>query len=244
MLDSWPGDDVGSDEPDPIPSLELFRSLAARSSGQAQIESTISQIRSALLEFDDWNFELGKELKRYFSFQGDPEDRIRNILPPGFAEGFPGAFVKRSWTVVRVLKDGAVHNMVELLRDCPDEESFRAVRNDIRLTHVLDLMWMVSGNLDLEAVQQRLSRIKEDAAPRKRLLLSPYPDTRYIQSFQAHFDGIPMRAAIGGLFDHWPGRPKGVSVAHIRLFLDAWTQAIFENGASPLGDPQQPRLLS
>ncbi|MCC7340833.1 MAG: hypothetical protein IT170_07085 [Bryobacterales bacterium] len=243
MLAAWPGDDSGSDEQDPIRSLELLHSLAAQSGGQAQIESTISQIRSALPEFDDWSFEIGKELKRYFSVQADPEDRIRNILPPGFADGLPGAFVKRSWTVVRVLKDGTVHNMVELLRDCADEESFRAVKNDIRLTHVLDLMWMVSGNLDLEAVQQRLSRIKEDAAPRKRLLLSPYPDTRYTQAFQAHFDGIPMRAAVGGLFDHWPGRPKAVSVAHIRLFLDAWTVAIFENGASQLGEPQQPRLL-
>jgi len=112
--------------------------------------------------------------------------------------------------------------MYELLQDSPEEQTFRAAGEDLRISDVLDLIWMAAGPLELRSVQEMLERLTSTVLPRAQARFSTYDEPRYRSALRLCVGGVPARAAQGGVLAGWPGRPQGVDAACVRIFLEPW----------------------
>jgi hypothetical protein len=183
-------------------------------------------IRKALPEFQDWTLDAdaGEAAARFFTGVGE-----YRVLPPGFAEGRPGAFLRATRGLVRVSETGSMQSIYQLLQDSPDEHSFRTAKDDMRISDVLDLTWMAAGPLELRSVQALLERLTSLLlSSQEQVRFSPYEEPRYRAALQLHVGddggrgGCSVRFAHGGVLAEWPGRPHGVDAAHLRIFLEPW----------------------
>lgn len=178
-------------------------------------------IRRALPEFQEWPLSLTTSASHLFG-GGEYRDRLREILPPGFAEGDPGAFVRATRGIVHLALDGQTESVHELMQRTPQHASgsFR-----IRISEVLDLTWMVRGPLELRSVQETIERLTATVLPNSQARFSSYHEPRYRAAFRLDFAGVRERAAVGGVLAEWPGRPNGVDAAYVRIFLEPWASA-------------------
>lgn len=183
-------------------------------------------IRQALPDFQDWPLDVGEAAARFFTGTGGYRDRLQAVLPPGFAEGRPGAFLRATRGILRLSENGHEQSIYQLLRDSPDEETFRDAKNEMRISDVLDLTWMVDGPLELRSVQELLERLRSAFLSREHVRFSPYDEPRYRSALQLHVDGRSARFAHGGVLAEWPGRPQGVDSAHLRIFLEPWATVL------------------
>lgn len=179
-------------------------------------------MRRALPDFQEWTLDSGEAAAHLFTGSGAYPDRLQALLPPGFADGRPGAFLRGTRGLLRLDENGAVQSIYQLLRDSPDERTFRDARNDMRISDVLDLTWMVAGPLELRSVQKLLERLRTVFLSREQVRFSPYDEPRYRSALQLHVNGRSERFAHGGVLAEWPGRPQGVDAAHLRIFLEPW----------------------
>jgi len=178
------------------------------------VGSAAIAIRNALPDFREWHLDPGESAARFLTSSG-----AHRVLPPGFAEGRPGAFVRatRAWLI---LTGDGVRSIYEHIDQSPDAEVFRASQG--RLSDVLDLTWMAAGRLELRAVQQLLERVAASVVPGQQLRFARYDEPRYRSALQLHVSDVAARAGCGGVLVEWPGRPGGVDAAHVRLFLEPW----------------------
>ena len=79
----------------------LLRASDRASDPTHPVGSIAVAIRRALPDFHDWNFKGGEAAVRFVTVTGHNRDGLRAVLPPGFAEGQPGAFVRATRAVVR-----------------------------------------------------------------------------------------------------------------------------------------------
>lgn len=179
-------------------------------------------IRRALPDFQDWRLDAGEAAVRFFAGTGEYRERLQAVLPPGFAEGRPGAFLRVTRGLLRVTGNGAVQSMYQLLRDSPDERTLRDAGSGMRISDVLDLTWMVAGPVELRSVQELLERLTSAFLPREQVRFSPYDEPRYRSALELHVVDRSVRFAYGGVLADWPGRPRGVDAAHLRIFLEPW----------------------
>jgi len=186
------------------------------------VGSIAAAIRRALPDFQEWPLNAGDAAMRFLTFTGEHRDRLKAVLPPGFAEGRPGAFLRATRAIVRLGGSGRVLSIYEHLQGSPDEQAFRAARNDLRIGDVLDLTWMVAGPLELRSVQEMLGRLSAAVLPGAQVRYSAYDEPRYRSALQLQVGDVSARAAHGGVLAEWPGRPQGVDAAHLRIFLEPW----------------------
>lgn len=218
-------DVVGGKDP-----REFLREAAQRFTGPSDratdpnhpVGAIAAAIRKALPDFQDWPLDVGEAAVRFFTGTGEYRDRLQAVLPPGFAEGHPGAFLRATRGFLRRSENGPVQSIYQLLQDSPDEQTFRAAKNDMRISDVLDLTWMVAGPLELRSVQELLERLRSALLSREQVRFSPYDEPRYRSALQLHVGGRSARFAHGGVLAEWPGRPQGVDAAHLRIFLEPW----------------------
>ncbi len=209
---------------------ELLREMAQRflrpsdraSDPNHPVGSIATAIRKVLPDFQDWPLHAGEAAARFLTFTGEHRDRLRAVLPPGFAEGHPGAFLRATRAILHLSENGPVQSIYEHLQDSPDEQTFRAAKNDMRISDVLDLTWMVAGPLELRSVQEMLERLSSAVLPREQVRFSTYDEPRYRSALQLHVGGVSARFAHGGVLAEWAGRPQGVDAAHVRIFLEPW----------------------
>jgi RNA polymerase sigma-70 factor (ECF subfamily) len=186
------------------------------------IGAVASLIRAALPDFQDWPLSLADTAAGLFEFRGEQRERLQIVLPPGFAEGRPGAFVRATRAIVYLNPNASTQGVYEQLQDSADEERFRAARKNIRLSDVLDLTWMVAGSLELRSVQELLERLCAAVLPQAQPRFSSYDEPRYSSALQLHWGGVSTRAAIGGVLAEWPGMPQGVAAGYVRICLESW----------------------
>lgn len=179
-------------------------------------------IRNALPQFQEWRLPAPGAALSFMAAANESRDPLPSVLPPGFAEGRPGSFLRATRAVVCSRPDGRVYSIYEHLRDSPDERAFREAKHDLRLSDVLDLLWMTTGPLELRSVQELLERLCSTILPRAHVQFAPYDEPRYRSALQLQLGQVLARAASGGVLAHWPGCPAGTHAAHLRLFLEPW----------------------
>jgi RNA polymerase sigma-70 factor (ECF subfamily) len=203
----------------------LLRPSARISDASHPVGAIAMAIRNALPSFQNWTLDLGEAVAGFWASPGEYRDRLRAMLPPGFAEGHPGAFLRATGAVVVPHEEDGVRSVYELLRDSPDKPAFRAAAREFRISDALELTWMVAGPLDLRVVQELLEGLSSAVLPNADARFSPYDEPRYRSALQVHLGNVAARAACGGVLNEWPGRPAGVSAAHVRIFLEPWATA-------------------
>jgi hypothetical protein len=205
---------------------QRFLRPSNRASDRRQpVGSIAAAIRKALPDFQDWALDTGEAAVHFLTFTGELRDRLKGVLPPGFAEGRPGSFLRATRGLVHLSENGRVESMYQLLQNSPDQQSFRAAMKHARISDVVDLIWMVAGPLELRSVQELLERLSATVLPGVQLRFSPYDEPRYRSALQVHVAGISARFASGGVLAEWPGRPQDVDAAHLRIFLEPWAAA-------------------
>jgi hypothetical protein len=186
------------------------------------VGSVAAEIRKALPEFQDRDFNAGEAAVRFLTARGDHRDRLQLVLPPGFAEGRPGAFIRATRGLIRLSSIGSAHTMYEHLQNSPDEQSFREMKDGARLSDVLDLTWMADGRLELRSVQEMVELLTSTVLPGTRIRFSPYQEPRYRSALLLHAGDVLAHAAYGGVLAGWSGRTNGADAAHVRIFLEPW----------------------
>jgi RNA polymerase sigma factor (sigma-70 family) len=212
----------------PVPE-ERMRDLAQRalhpserSLDPAHPVGAISQaIRKALPEFQDWQLD-GEAAVRFLTFQGEHRDRLKIVLPPGFAEGKPGSYIRATRAIVQWGAGARSRSIYEHLEASPSAEAFVAGAAGMRMSDVVDLTWMAHGSIELRSVQDLLERLSSAVLPGVQIRFSSYSEPRYRAALQLEAGGDSTRAALGGVLAPWPGRPENVDAAHIRIFLEPW----------------------
>ncbi len=175
-------------------------------------------IQRALPHFHVWSLDAGEAAARLLTFTGEYQDRLRAVLPPGFAEGRPGAFVRATRALLVLDENGGVRSIYEHLQGSPNEEAFKSAGQQMRMSDVLDLTWMATGVVELRAVQELLAGLISTVLPSTRARFSSYDEPRYRAALQLHLDEVAARAASGGVLTEWPGRPENTerrSRAHL-----------------------------
>jgi RNA polymerase sigma-70 factor (ECF subfamily) len=209
---------------------ELVRETARRFTGPSDRASDPShpvglvaaEIRRALPDFQDWPLDVGEAAARFLTSTGEHRLRLQSLLPPGFAEGRPGAFVRATRGLLRLKENGSAQSSYQVLQDSGDQRAFRTGLKDSRISDVLDLTWMVPGPIELRTVQEMLERLSAAVVPRSAVRFAHYDEPRYRSALALHVGGIPAPAAHGGVLAEWPGHPQGVAAAHVRIFLEPW----------------------
>jgi RNA polymerase sigma factor (sigma-70 family) len=211
------------------PSTEFVQKISARfgtgkrraSDPHHPVGAVARAIRNALPDFTEWTLDVAVSAGRFFDAGTSHKEHLRSMLPPGFAEGRPGSFIRAARGLIYVA-DGSVESVYDRLKNSPTEEGFLPSREGLRVSDVLDLTWMTAGALDLRAVQDLLDRLVATVLPGIEARFSAYDEPRYRSALQLHLGTLDVRAAQGGVLREWPGRPQAVDAAHLRLFLEPW----------------------
>ena len=210
-----------------------IRETARRLSGASErasdpdhpVGAAAARIRQALPPFQEWTLDVAAAAAHLLSSPGDDRDRLKSIMPPGFAEGRPGAFLRASRGLVLAAPEanaGSVRTTYQLLQDSPDSAAFRAGLAAARVSDVLDFTWMVVDPIELRSVQEFLEQLTASVLPRAATRFVQYDEPRYRSALRLHIADEVAPAAIGGVLAGWQGRPPGVDAAHVRFFLEPW----------------------
>lgn len=209
---------------------EFVRGIAQRflrpsdraSDSNHPVGSVAATIRHALPDFQDWPLDAGEAAAHLFTFKGEHRDRLQAVLPPGFAEGRPGAFLRATRGFLLPSENGPVRTTYQLLQDSADQQTFQAGMKGARFSDVLDLTWMAAGPLELRSVQELLERLSAAVLPGAPIRFANYDEPRYRSALQLQLGDVSAPAANGGVLAEWSGRPQGVDAAHLRIFLEPW----------------------
>jgi RNA polymerase sigma-70 factor (ECF subfamily) len=194
-------------------------------------------IKRALPHFEEWQLDFSSALRALEGGSGHV-GFLRATLPPGFAEGREGAFVRG--TRALLFQDGFCRTSYELVKDSQTARHFAAGFERVQAADVLDLTWMVAGVLELRSVQDLIEQLSEAVLPGIKACVTSYEEPRYRAALQLHFDGIPERAAVAGVLNAWPGRPEGRDAGHVRIYLNGWAGALTGQPIPPETMPYEP----
>jgi hypothetical protein len=185
---------------------------------------TLYAIKTAMPEFREWQIDMDEAaagvLRRLAGDDSPPN------LPPGFAEGKPGAYMYQTRGTLVRMRDGAMRTWYEVMqRTNTKEQCSKAMKEGGCVCDVLVLTWMKEGAIETREVEELLRRLTAALAPKAKTSFLPYEEPAYRSGLRMEFDGIATPAAIGGPAEKWRGCPEGVSIATVQLYLEAWAAA-------------------
>ena len=187
------------------------------------IGKVANDIRAVLPEFKEWKFDAAKSAQSLIQiYKGNFKSKI---MPDGFSEGIPGAYLKITKASLFQAQDGSLRTMNELSLKRDEPPSNEEIRKCGRISDVVFLIWMEDNDIELKSVEKILKSLSEKIAPNKKYSFRYLDDPHYRSGLHMEFEDIAVPAAIGGVCIAWPGIPDGVSVATVRLFLEAWATA-------------------
>jgi len=205
----------------------------------ADLEHPVGQvaraIREALPDFRPWQPDISEAARAMLM------GRFSIGLPPGLAEGTPGAYmsVRRAWLVQREDGSFCTANKV-MIEATAHQDAHRRIQQDGCLSDALSLWWLDEGRMDLHSVEALLCRVAKAVMPGVQVRFTTYEDLRLRAALQMQFSDISIPAAIGGVLDSCPGIPEGVSTASVDLFLEAWATA--QSGQVIQLEPMSPMM--
>ncbi len=182
------------------------------------------EIRAALPEFKEWKIDKSQAAQSII--QRLSGDFTHPNLPPGFAEGTPGSYICASRGSLFQKQDGSICTMYELMQKGDNEQAGDAEFMQCgRLSDILVLMWMRLDNIEMRSVEELLRRLSREIVPEVEPCFLTYDEPGYRSALQMQFGDILIPAAIGGVCSALPWMPDGVSLASVRIFLEAWATA-------------------
>jgi hypothetical protein len=190
------------------------------------VGSVAAAIKRVLPEFEEWTLDASEAAAQLLAFPGDRRDLLKGLMPPGFANGRPGAFLRATRALLIPGDGGVLRTAYELLEDSPDPETFRAGMQGVRVGDVLDLTWMAAGPLELRSVQELLERLIAAVLPGASSRFASYDEPRYRAALRLLLGDESARAATGGVLAVWQGSPDGVGAAHVRIYLEPWATVL------------------
>jgi len=188
------------------------------------VGAAAAAILTALREFEErtdapLDFETAARLLKGQT----PEPRP---LPPGFAEGRPVSYVRRTRGLLIRDADGSVQTQFDLFHRKADRQALETTwRQGVRISDVLVLSWLRAKPLELRDVEALLHRLAGAVVPGQAMSFSSYEEPRYRLGLRMQLGGLRIPAATGGILNPWPGVPEDVEVASVLIYLEAWATA-------------------
>ncbi len=192
------------------------------------VGATANAIREVLPDFQSWQVDVSKidlnaAARRLLD---DRAHMMSFLLPPDFARQPQGAYITAERSLLIEDEDGSVATMGELIARKTTQEAFRRqLKTGGCMSDALGLLWKRLGTLDLQAVEELLRRLAEQAAPKTPVRFRPYAEPRFRAALHMQLGDNPIPAAIGGVHNHWSILPEGVEVASAIIYLEPWASA-------------------
>jgi hypothetical protein len=147
-------------------------------------------------------------------------------LPPGFAEGRPGAYIstRRAWLIQR--EDGSFSTAAQVMLEATHQpDGLKEMFKYGRLSDALYLWWLDEGRMELHCVEDLLRRLATAVVPDVQVRFTAYEEPRFRAALRMQLGDIVIPAAIGGILGFCPGIPEGVNTGSVDLCLEAWATA-------------------
>jgi predicted DNA-binding protein (UPF0251 family) len=182
-------------------------------------------LRATLPEFQPWEPDPEVSVQRIIQRFSGNQVSSNQGLPPGFSEGVPCAFLYAMRGLLFQDEDGAVRTMYDLALNEKYHREGEEFMRSARACDMFILQWTQAEPLALNSIEERLRKLAGAVVPDKPFQFQPYEEPRYRSALRMQFDGIAVPAATGGVSEPWPGKPEGIHVGLIQLFLEAWATA-------------------
>jgi RNA polymerase sigma-70 factor, ECF subfamily len=205
-------------------TIRRFTGPSSRAMDPAHPIGVVAAAIRRALHAEEWIFDSGDVVMRILTSDGEVPDP-QDVLPPAFAQGTPGTFIRATRAVLIQNADGAARTMSQAIRESADRQTFRAGIANARLSDVLEVAWLVEGPLELKTVQETIERVIAEVLPETAQRFVPYDEPRYRAALELKVGDDARPAATGGVLAEWKGRAPGVDAAHLRLFLEPWATA-------------------
>lgn len=199
--------------------------------GQASPETSIPthplgqavlRIVEAFPGFDRWEITPEEVMNSLVArYRPDAPLHSRFLLPPGFAEGHSGSYLRLARGVVFLDENGGILDVMNLLHRANEAKPGRFARR-ARLSNIIEVTWMEARPLELREVELRLTDLAEKVLPGMSVRFTPSNETRYRSALRMQLGECARPAGTGGVVQEWPGMAEGTSTAHIRLYLETW----------------------
>jgi hypothetical protein len=183
------------------------------------VGATARAIRSVLSEFQTWQVDSS------VIAQGLLDGGTSSHLPPGFAEGKPGSYVRATRGMLMLKSDGSIQTMADLMKNPPQRSSACQEDRNMRISDVLDLTWMRRGVIELHGVEELLRRLVKAVLPETPVSFHSHDEPQYRSALRLQLADIRIPAAMGGVYYPWPEMPEGTSTAYVRIHLEPWATA-------------------
>jgi RNA polymerase sigma-70 factor (ECF subfamily) len=212
--------------------LEAMRQYCRPSARTADpshaVGRAVGAILKALPSFHRWEIAPDEVMGSFEALYGPsspPEPQFP--LPPGWAAGRSGAYVRLTRGIVLLDENGAMMNMAELLREDISQETLgRRFEQNARLADVIDLTWMEARPLELREVEFQLRGLASKVAAGSSVRFSAHEEPRYRAALRMYMGDCANPVATGGVLQAWPGMAKGADAAHVRIYAELWASVM------------------
>jgi RNA polymerase sigma-70 factor (ECF subfamily) len=190
------------------------------------VGDTARALRAALSDFEEWTVDVNSALQSAFVLRPDrpPVPNAATTLP-GLERGVPGRYLRATRGLLFGDDGSEFVDMAEHLLRSGSLEIFKRGMQPAWMSDVLDAYCVEARPIELAEVQEWLLKLAGDLVPSARLQVSPQSAIRYRTALRLTFTGDGRPAAIGGVLNGWPGLPEAMRVAHVRIYLEPWTQS-------------------
>jgi RNA polymerase sigma factor (sigma-70 family) len=192
------------------------------------VGAVANAIRAALPEFQQWQVDMSEfDLSRMARHMFDGKGEAFSLMgPPGFSTESPGSYISslHAWLIQD--QDGSVRTSFEIMQGKDSREAMiTQMKQGGRLSDALSLLWKKMESLELRAVEELLRRLGEMIAPKEAVRFLTYEEPRYRAALRMQLGDNPIPAAIGGVYNSYPGLSDKVSVASVLIYLEPWAAA-------------------
>ena len=207
--------------------VQQFRRLMKQWSGPSEraqnpddpVGAAARALRAALPEFQTWQIDASAIAESLLAGGASLH------LPPGFAEGEPGSYLRATRGLVLLKPDGSIQTTADLVKEPPPKDPAQRPERDTRISDVLDLTWMRREPIELRSVEELLRRLVEAVVPDTPASFHSHDEPQFRSALRLQLSDIRVPAALGGVYYPWPEIPEGTGTAYVRIHLEPWATA-------------------
>ncbi len=192
------------------------------------VGAAANAIRAALPDFQQWQIDMSEidisEMARHM-FDGK-SDAFSPMRPPGFNTNAPGSYIYsiRAWLIED--EDGSLRTSFEIMQNKDTRGAMLSqMKQGGHLSDAMSLLLKRVELLELRTVEELLRRLSNEIVPNTPVSFCCYEEPRYRAGLRMQIGDDPVPAAIGGVYNTWPGLPEGINIASVLIYLEPWAAA-------------------